>query len=101
MRWSGVSLSAPTTVGLGGMVPWSLDGGCVLRCARRAEALSSAVVALMVGSVRSFALVYHSRDGSAESSKYAYKALPRDCARKSACVVIAAQGPVFSLLRVY
>jgi hypothetical protein len=53
LRWSGVSLSMSTTVGLGGMVPWSLDGGRVLRCARRAEAPSSPVVALMVGSVRS------------------------------------------------
>jgi hypothetical protein len=36
LRWSGVSVSASasTTVGLGGVVPWSLDGGRVLRCAQ-------------------------------------------------------------------
>jgi hypothetical protein len=50
-------------------VLWSLDGGCVLRCVRRVEAPSSAVVALMVGSVRSFASVYHSRDGAGESGR--------------------------------
>jgi hypothetical protein len=70
-----VSLSAPTTVGLGGVVSWSLDGGCVLRCARREEALSSAVVALMFGSVRSFASVYHSGDGSAESGRGDFRSM--------------------------
>jgi hypothetical protein len=75
LKWSGISLSTSTTVGLGGMVPWSLDGGRVLRCARRAEAPSSAVVALMVGSVRSFASVYHSEDGSAESGRGDFRSM--------------------------
>jgi hypothetical protein len=62
-----------------------------------------AVVALMVGSVRSFALVYHSRDGSAKSGRGDLRSMhtrriSRDCARESAYVVIGAQGPVFSLL---
>jgi hypothetical protein len=51
LRWCGVSLSVSKTVGLNGVVPWSLDGGHVLRCPRRAEVPSSIVVALVVGSV--------------------------------------------------
>jgi hypothetical protein len=44
-------------------------------CARRAEAPSSAVVVLLVGSVRSFASVYHSRDGSAEGGKGDFRSM--------------------------
>jgi hypothetical protein len=69
LRWSGVSLPASTAVVLGGVVPWSLDGGCVLRCAHRVGAPSSAMVTLMVGSVRGFASVYHSGDGLAGSGR--------------------------------
>jgi hypothetical protein len=62
-----VSLSVSMMVGLGGVVPWSLDGAHVLRCVRRAEAPSSAVLALVDGSVWSFASVDHSGDGSADT----------------------------------
>jgi hypothetical protein len=75
LRWSAVSLSASTTVALGGVVPWSLDGGPMLRCARKAEAPSSAVVALMVGSVRSFASVYHSGDVSTKSGRGNFRSM--------------------------
>jgi hypothetical protein len=64
---SGMSLLVSTTVGLGGMASWSLNGGHVLRCARRAVLLSSVMVALMVGPVRGFALVFHSGDGLVRS----------------------------------
>jgi hypothetical protein len=49
---SGVLLTALTTVGLGGMVPRSLDGGRVRRCARREEALSGTMVAPSAGSTK-------------------------------------------------
>jgi hypothetical protein len=75
LRWSGVSLSASTTVGLGGVMLWSLNGGRVLRCARRAEAPSSSMVALMVGSVRSFASFYHSGDGSAKIGRGDFRSI--------------------------
>jgi hypothetical protein len=65
--WSGLSLPASTTVGLGGVALWSLNGGRMLRCARRAGAPPSVMVVLMVGPVRGFALVFHSRDGLAGS----------------------------------
>jgi hypothetical protein len=43
LRRSGVSLPPSVTVGLGGVVPWSLDRGCVQRFARRDEASSDAM----------------------------------------------------------
>jgi hypothetical protein len=65
--WSGMSLPASTTVGLGGVELWSLNGGRMLRCKRRAGEPSSVMVALMVGPVRGFDSVFHSGDGLAES----------------------------------
>jgi hypothetical protein len=32
LMWSGVALTASTTMGLGGVTPQSLDGGSILRC---------------------------------------------------------------------
>jgi hypothetical protein len=61
--------STSTMVGLGGMVSWSLDGGHVLRCMRRAEEPSSAVMALVVGSVWILASIEHSGYGSADSGR--------------------------------
>jgi hypothetical protein len=54
-----------TTSSLGGMAQWGLNGGRALMDMCRVVALSSAMVALMVGLVRGFASVYHSRDGLA------------------------------------
>jgi hypothetical protein len=44
-----MSLSVSTMVRLGGLVPRSLDGGHGLRCVRREEALSGAMVASSAG----------------------------------------------------
>jgi hypothetical protein len=74
----------------------------VLRCARRAGAWSSAMVALMVASARGFASVYHSGDELARSGRGDFE----ECAQgaisilcqESAFAVIGTQGPVFSLL---
>jgi hypothetical protein len=53
----------------GAMVPWSLNGGRVLWCAHREEAPSSVMVALMVGTMRGFASILHSRDGLEVSAR--------------------------------
>jgi hypothetical protein len=47
-RKSGVVLTMATTMGLGGVAPQSLDFGRVLRCARREEAPSGAMVVSLV-----------------------------------------------------
>jgi hypothetical protein len=44
LRWRGVPLPMSTTVGLGGMVPRSLDGGHGMRCVHRKEAPSGTMV---------------------------------------------------------
>jgi hypothetical protein len=49
---SGMSLPAFTTSGLSGVGPHSLGEGRVLRCARREEALSDAMVASSAGSTK-------------------------------------------------
>jgi hypothetical protein len=55
LRGSGVSPPASTTVGFGSVVPWKLDGGCVLCCVRREEEPSGVMVASMESLVRGFA----------------------------------------------
>jgi hypothetical protein len=52
LRWSGMSLSVSTTVRISGLVPRSLDGGHGLRCVRREEAPSGAMVASSAGSAK-------------------------------------------------
>jgi hypothetical protein len=47
-----VSLPASMMVGLGGVVPQSLDEGHVLRCARRVEVSVGIMVAPSAGSVK-------------------------------------------------
>jgi hypothetical protein len=44
-------------VGIGGVVSWKLDEGCVLCCVRRKEEPSGTVVASVTGLVRGFASV--------------------------------------------
>jgi hypothetical protein len=77
--WSGGSLPASMMVGLGGVAPWSLDEGRVLRYARRVGAPSSAMVALMVGLVRGFASIYHSGDELAESGRGDFRRMHTRC----------------------
>jgi hypothetical protein len=57
LRGSGVSPPASTTVGFGGVVPWKLDGGCVLCCMRREEEPSGVMVTSMISLVRGFTSV--------------------------------------------
>jgi hypothetical protein len=44
-----MSVPASMMMGLCGVVLWSLDGGCMLRCTRRQDAPSSAMVASSAG----------------------------------------------------
>jgi hypothetical protein len=57
LRGSYVSPPASTMVGFGGVVPWKLNGGCVLCCVRRKEKPSGAMVASMISLVRGFTSV--------------------------------------------
>jgi hypothetical protein len=52
LGWSGVSLSVLTMVCLGSLVRRSLDGEHGLRCVRREEVPSGAMVALSAGSTK-------------------------------------------------
>jgi hypothetical protein len=61
-----VSVSSTSTSNHGGMVQWGLDGGRARMDSGRAVASSDTMVALMVGLVRGFTSVFHSRDGLAE-----------------------------------
>jgi hypothetical protein len=57
LRGCDVSPPASTMVDFGGVVPWKLDGGCMLCCVHREEEPFSAVVASMESLVRGFASV--------------------------------------------
>jgi hypothetical protein len=47
LRWSGVSPPTSSTMGVGGMAPQRLDGGCMLCCVHMEEEPSGAVLASM------------------------------------------------------
>jgi hypothetical protein len=57
LRGCNVSPPTSTMVGFSGVVPWKLDGGCVLCCVRREEEPLGVVVASIESLVRGFASV--------------------------------------------